>query len=116
MKHRGLTLAEFVLALGLLAMLVVAVGGLMTRLIAASSKSSDLSAGMELAQRVLNEVILRGAYDTSVAVTQHAIYSHNDQVVTEFTYQVTSTPVNVPSSPPSYYVVVGGRQNPRFAG
>ena len=106
MKQRGLTLAEFVLALGLLAMLLVSVGGLMTRLLAATSKSSDLTAGMELAQRVLNDVVLRGTYDTSHALTRYALYSHNDQLVTEFTYQVTSTPVSIPDSPPSYYVVV----------
>ena len=94
------------LALGLLAMLLVTVGGLMTRLVAATSKSSDLSAGMELAQRVLNEVVLRGTYDTSHPLTSYALYSHNDEVVTEFTYQVTSTPVAVPDAPPSYYVVV----------
>ncbi|MBS2036743.1 hypothetical protein JST97_17265 [bacterium] len=106
MKRWGLTLAEFVLALGLMAILLVMVGGLMTRLVAASNKSGDLSAGMELAQRVLNDVVLRGTYDTSQALTTYTLYSHNDQVVTEFTYQVTSTPVAVPDSPPSYFVVV----------
>lgn len=94
------------LALGLLGLLLVFVGGLMTRLVAASSKSSDLSAGMELAQRVLDDVVLRGVYDTSTPVIKYAIYSHNDQAVTEFTYQVTSTPIAVPAAPSSYYVVV----------
>lgn len=106
MKRTGLTLAEFVLALGLLALLLVSVGGLMTRLLAASSKSSDLSAGMELAQRVLDQVVLRGTYDASQPVTKYYVYGHNDQTPTEFTYQVTSTPVAVPNAPPSYYLVI----------
>lgn len=106
MKRWGLTLAEFVLALGLMAMLLVFVGGLMTRLVAASNKSGDLSVGMELAQRLLDETVLRGTYDTSQALTSYAVYSHGDQLATEFTYQITSTPIAVPDSPPSYFVVV----------
>lgn len=103
----GLTLAEIIIAMALLATLLVTTGGLIARLLAASNKSGDLTAGTEICQRVLDQVVLRGTYDTSTAVIAHRIYTHNDQQASEFTYQVTSSPVAMPApSPSGYYVVV----------
>lgn len=106
-RPRALTLAEIIIAMALLAMLLVTMGALLARLLASTSKSGDLTVGLELSQRVLTQVVLRGTYDTSSAVIVHRLYSHNDEVMTEFTYQVTSTPVTMPApAAPAYYVVV----------
>ena len=102
-----MTLAEIVIAMALLALLLVTMGGLLAKLLAASNKSGDLTAGTEISQHVLDLVVLRGTYDTSTAVITHRIYSHGDQQASEFTYQVTSTRVAMPSpDPDAYYVVV----------
>ncbi len=105
--RRALTVAEIVIAMALLAVLLVTLAGLLSKLLASTNKSGDQTAGLELCQHVLDQVVARGTYDTSTAVIRHQLYTHHDQASTEFTYQVTSNPVTMPNSAPNgYYVVV----------
>lgn len=56
----GLTLAEVVLALGLLATISLSLVALFSKLIASSTKTGDLSAGRILAEKVLDRAVRNG--------------------------------------------------------
>ena len=96
-SRRGLTVAEVVVALGLLSILVIVVLGLFTQLLASTTKNTLLQAGTLHADRVLNETIRNvrpspPAFDL-VSMDQEGIYTHDETNLTIFYHTLTATPV-----------------------
>jgi hypothetical protein len=58
--QRGLSLAEVVLAVGLLTIIAVTVAGVFTHLLNASAKTTDVTAGRTLARRILDRGVRAG--------------------------------------------------------
>lgn len=100
MRHRGgFTLAEIILALGILATVSLVIIGLFTRLLASSTKNTDLTAANLLARGVLDKAIRSGKpnwgtskklADAGGSVTDMIKLDGNDST-TEFEYQLEVT-------------------------
>lgn len=102
---RGLTVAEVVVALGLLALLMIVVLGIFTQLLASSTKNTLLQAGTLHADKVLNEAVRNArssppAFDPT-ATGQQGIYTHDETNLTIFYHTLVATPVTTfnPSAP-----------------
>ena len=106
-KPTGLTLLETVIALGLLALLLIGMSGLFLRLLAGAEKSNDLSAGLLVAERILQDECAAARFESSPGVESTQLYSHDGEASQEFLYQVTCSPMQVSASgAPIYYVDV----------
>jgi len=101
---------ETVVALGILAILLVVMGALFVRLIGSSNKSGDTSAGLQIADGVLQEAIQSKSFDVVPGDRKIYVYTHDAASPTEFIYRLTSTPtvvtVSVPAQRPIYYMDV----------
>lgn len=105
--RRGLTVLETVVALGLLACLIVFLGGLFVQLIGTSNKAGDSTVGLQLAQSLLDETVRAGQFPPAVGPQSRLLYAHDAAVAQEFMYQVTSSATQVtPGKAPIYYVDV----------
>lgn len=103
LSQTALTLLETVVALGILAILLICAAGFFTRILWSSDKSGDQSAGLQLAESLLQECIDQQAFDLPTIDRQLRIYTHDARQQTEFTYRLSSTPVFLPRcSQPSY--------------
>ncbi len=86
-----MTLAEAVLAFGLMAVLAVVVIGVFTKLMVSTTKSTDLTAAQLLARSVLDRAVRAGPPDWGVDFTSVGtvgLYTHDKTVMTDFVYQV----------------------------
>lgn len=93
----GLTLIETLMALIMLSLLIVAVLGLLGSLLVASTKSSDNTAGVIVAQEVLDDAEFQG-YPTDRGGSEplhlvdgtwkgvKLLYSHEDNIPVQFRY------------------------------
>lgn len=100
---RALTLLETVVALGILTLLLISAAAFFTRMLWSSDKSGDQSAGLQLAESILQECIDQQAFDQPAADRQVRLYTHDAQQQTEFTYRLSAIPVFLPQcSSPSY--------------
>ena len=98
---------ETVVALGILAVMLIGLSGLFLRLLAGAEKSNDLSAGLLVAERLLQEECSRARFQSSPGVQSTRLYTHDSQTAQEFLYQVTCSPMQVVSGAnPIYYVDV----------
>lgn len=105
--RRGFTVLETVLALGLLTFILVFLGILFIRLIGTSDKAGDTSAGLELADRLLQESIQNRVFDPPAVDRRLTLYTHDASNPTEFIYRVTSQPTVVTAGQkPIYYMDV----------
>ena len=104
---RGLTLLETVIALGVLAILLIGLSGLFLRLLAGAEKSNDLSAGLLVAERILQQECSAARFQSSPAGQSTLLYNHDGATAQEFLYQVTCSPMTVVTGgQPIYYVDV----------
>ena len=62
-QSQGVTLAEVVLAVGLLTIISITVAGVFIHLLHASAKTSDVTAGRALARRLLDRAVRAGPPD-----------------------------------------------------
>ena len=92
----GVTLAEVILALGLLGIILVAVIGLFQNLLSSTSKSTDVTAATVIAQERLNELVAgQPAYlstygmDFPTGPMAQGIYTHDSQSQTTYYHQAT---------------------------
>ncbi|HIB67773.1 MAG TPA: type II secretion system protein [Phycisphaerales bacterium] len=96
-KNKGLTLSEIVMALGLLTVISLAVIGVFTKLLSASTKNTDRTAAHLLAQSALDKAARQGPPDwgfglsgsTGTASISDKLSTNNDQTETEFTTTIT---------------------------
>lgn len=88
----GLTMAELVLALGLLAVILVSLVGLFTTLLGSSSKSTNMTVGHYFAVQKLEEAILNGNFVDGGE--DREIYSMDAGHKMRFAYKVRSTAIN----------------------
>jgi hypothetical protein len=94
-QSRGVSLAEVVLAVGLLTIISITVAGVFIHLLHASAKTSDLTAGRTLARRVLDRAVRAGPPDwgfpalvsTSFVGSQMMTTQGSDRQ-TEFIYSI----------------------------
>lgn len=96
-RARGLTLAELALAMALLALLILSMVGLFTTLLASSTKSSNLTAGTLVAQRVLQRAVDGGPPFEGDG--EHRLAMHEGQAATRFVYSITSEQLYAPPGP-----------------
>ena len=89
---KGLTMAELVLALGLLAVILVSLVGLFTTLLGSSAKSTNMTVGHYFAVQKLEEAILKGNFNEDG--DERDIYSMDANNKTHFAYRVRSTAIN----------------------
>lgn len=90
-RRKGITLAEVILAVGLLGLILVSVIGLFQSLLSSTTKSSDLTTATALAEDRLNELIAqRPIYlstygvDFPTQVLQQGVYVHDSADQTTF--------------------------------
>jgi prepilin-type N-terminal cleavage/methylation domain-containing protein len=88
----GLTLLELLVAVSILAVLVLGLLAFFTRYLGAVAKQDDLTAGLVLAQRVLDRAVEHGTYATPAANLTAGVYSHDSSSQSTFFYSLTSTP------------------------
>ena len=89
----ALTLAELVLSLGLLAVLIISLIGLFTRLLHGSTKSTNLTAGQLFAAQKLEQLITTGSYATDLN-GQAGAYVTDVSSKTNFYYQVSRSNIS----------------------
>lgn len=105
-KASGLTLLETILAMGVLAILLTGLSGLFLKLLGSTEKANDLSAGLLVAERVLQEQVVVARFE-SAPPDKTLLYTHDGQQAMEFLYQVTCSPMQVsPGGAAIYYVDV----------
>lgn len=96
-----MTLAELVLAVGLLTIMFVAMVGLFANLLGSATKSSNLTAGSYFARQRLEEAIRQDVYWPVPADAKVGIYTTDKDSQTTFFHRVSS--VSVPPSPTGQY-------------
>ena len=98
--RQGLTLAETVLALGLLTTIALAVIGVFSKLLTAGVKHADQSVGRALAEKVLDRALQEGppSWGLGPGATRLNLYSHDSYSGTSFTYSVTPTRLTAPKA------------------
>jgi hypothetical protein len=98
---------ETVLALGLISIILVFLCVLFIRLIGTSDKSGDTSAGLELADSLLQQCIQTKVFEPPGGNHRVLLYTHDAAAATEFTYQISSQPTVVtPGQKPIYFMDV----------
>lgn len=90
-SSRAITLAEVMLAVGLLGLILLSVMGLFHSLLASTSKSNDMTVATVMAQQRLNELVTqqpayKSAYgqDFPNDVLTQAVYAHDSQSSSTF--------------------------------
>jgi prepilin-type N-terminal cleavage/methylation domain-containing protein len=87
LTRRGFTIAELVLAIGLLGIIAVVVIGLFVRFTISSTKSSDHTVASELATKLLDDYVDSDPAFWDVHANQE-LRSHDTETSTTFTYQL----------------------------
>lgn len=95
MRRHGLTLLETVIALGIIGFLLVTMAALFTSFLRTSDKTGDLTIGLQLAERLVQETVESRRFDP-VAASTIRLYTHDASQPVEFTYQVDATPKTLP--------------------
>ena len=113
MGQRGLTLLETIIAIGILGSLMVCLAALFTSFLRTSDKTGDLTVGLQLADKVLQEAVTARRFDPTPA-SLIRLYTHDASQPTEFTYQIDSTPKVLPGGTVanSYYLDAHGWWSP----
>ncbi len=107
MRRRAFSLLETVLALGLIALMIVALGFLFLRLLGSADKSGDSSAGLQLADSILEEAIRASNFDPPPLDGKVSLYTHDARAAQEFSYRLSSSATVVtPGQPAIYYMDV----------
>ncbi|MBI3928889.1 MAG: hypothetical protein HY319_25330 [Armatimonadetes bacterium] len=100
-RHRALTLAEVIMALGILALISLSIIGFFSKILTASAKSADLSAGRTLARQILDRAVREGPpnWGTRGALAgSEEIHSHDTANRLRYLYTVTPTLLTTPAS------------------
>ena len=100
MSPRGLTLAEVIVALALLAMVVVSTVLVFLSLQGASGKTGDLTPALAYAQSQLDTAQQAGPPDWGGLSGQRQLYSHEGGSRVTFSHQLTATHLYSPPSTP----------------
>lgn len=96
--NRGITIAEFILAMFLLLLLILGVVSLFVAMLGASSKSNNQAAGVMFAERILERLAVAGrktypAYDVTMTGGSEGFYTGDPANPTTFFYAVTASEV-----------------------
>lgn len=100
MSPRGLTLAEVIVALALLAMVMVSTVLVFLSLQGASGKTGDLTVALGYAQSQLDLAEQAGPPDWGGLTGQRQLYSHEAGSKTTFSHQLTVTHLYSPPPTP----------------
>jgi len=87
-----LTLAELMLALGLLGTILISLVGLFTMLLGSSTKTTNQTIGTAFAQQKLEDAILAGTY--SGDENQEFLYAMDSKRQQRFYYKVAGVPIS----------------------
>jgi hypothetical protein len=112
--RRGITLAEVMLAVGLLGLILLSVIALFHSLLASTSKGNDMTVATVIAQQRLNELVTqqpayRSVYnqDFPVDVLGQTVYAHDSQSTSTFYSQARPELLkDEPSFGRTYYLEV----------
>lgn len=99
---RGVTLAEIVVAIGLLAVASITLIGLFSKLLSAGGKSAHHAVATRLADRVLTRALREGPPDWGTFGALQGVaqlQTHQASATTEFAYRITVTPAKIVTSP-----------------
>lgn len=94
-RNRGVTLAEIVVAIGLLAVASITLIGLFSKLLSTGGKSVHHAVATRLADRVLTRALREGPPNWGTGGTMNGVarlQTHRASVATEFEYRVTVSP------------------------
>jgi type II secretory pathway pseudopilin PulG len=91
-EHRGLTLAEVVVAIGILALLLISVIALFTQLMSSTTKNNLVNLGTLYADRILEQTVKNpNPADPAfppLRTGEESIVSHGDESATTFAYRL----------------------------
>lgn len=99
-RDKGMTLAELVVAAGLLAILVVSAVGLFLTLLSSATKTSLATAGSFLAHQRLEEVIRKNQYYPVPPEAALGLYTNDIASKTTFFHRVRCE--SIPPNPPEH--------------
>lgn len=92
-RWAAFTVAELVVAIGLLAVIAVVVIGLFVRITASSSKSADQTVALEIANRVLDQYANSSPADWETASSKQDLQTRDPASKTTFHYHLESRPL-----------------------
>lgn len=95
-KARGLTLAELVVAIGMLGIVSITVAGVFTHLLNSSSKTTDLTAARVLAGQILDKAVRAGPPTfghANLLDNPVRLKSQDAQTQTEYIYNIYPSPL-----------------------
>ena len=97
---RGLTIAEVIVAIGILAVILVAVIALFLQLMSSTTKNNLLNLGTLYADRTLEQSVknakLGGPAFAPVVTGEESMISHGDEIATKFAYRLEATKLSDP--------------------
>lgn len=100
-QSRGVTLAEIVVAIGLLAISAVIVIGVFSKILSSGGKTAHQAVGRRLAERVLNRAVREGppGWGTDATMQGSSRLQTQQTTSTEFVYRVSVSPAKTTSGP-----------------
>lgn len=93
-RRSGFTVAELIVAIGLLAVIAVFVIGLFVRLTASSSKSADQSVALEVASRFLDEYARATPEDWKTVSSKQELQTRDPASSTSYYYRLRYKPID----------------------
>jgi type II secretory pathway pseudopilin PulG len=107
---RGLTLAEVIVAIGILSVVLVAVITLFTQLVSSTTKNNLLNLGTLYADRILEQSVknarVGGPAFAPVTTGEESIVSHGDEAATRFAYRVEATRLSDPDPGEKWFLKI----------
>ncbi len=98
LRARAFTIAELIVAIGLLAIIAVVIIGLFVRLTTSSSKSVDQSVAMEVANRFLDEYVDASPSQWDAVNSNVQLQTHDPVSKTTFYYKLRHRLVSSPAA------------------
>lgn len=102
-RDRGLTVAEVVVAIGVLATMLVAVLLLFTQLMASTTKNNLVNLGSLYADRILEQTVKNRSLSAPafqpLVSGEESVVSHGDESSTTFAYRVEATQLTPTTTP-----------------
>lgn len=104
--RRGMTIAECVMAFGLLGVMALALVGLFSRLLATTAKTTDQTAARILARGILEHALREGPDNDWGGLSGRTnLKAHDNLTGTDFVYEVKDARLNPPNAMGNLYQV-----------
>ena len=104
--RKGMTIAECVMAMGLLGVMALALVGLFSRLLSTTAKTTDQTAARMLARGILEHALREGPDSNWGGLGGKAnLKAHDNLTGTDFVYEIKDARLNPPSAVGNLYQV-----------